>query len=1287
MQFIPNGPEIPDALLRAQEEARLVFFCGAGISYPAGLPNFEGLVKEIYKTIGTDQSNAEKEAFDANRFDSSLDLLERRLPGERLRMRRALEAVLKPKLRRKAALATHEALLQLARNRDGTLRLVTTNFDRVFHAAAKRIGQTFRAYEAPLLPIPKKHRWDGIVYLHGLLPKTKDDSALNSVVVTSGDFGLAYLTERWAARFATELFRNYVVCFVGYSLNDPVLRYMMDALAADRRQGEAAPEAWVLADAQPGQQETKTAEWRAKGVVPILYEVATGDRAHSALHNTLRAWAETYSNEVLGKERIVAEYAVAGPSESTAQDDFVGRMLWALSDESGLPAKSFADFNPVPPLEWLFEAFSKERPHQSDLVRADAEPIEAINSNQHSSLIQRQPPNHLAPPMALVSARSTQTEWDSAMSHLGRWLTRHLGDGRLLLWLAQRGGHLHPQFRAQIEERLTKLAAMQREGNIAELDEIRGQAPNAIPDPLVQKLWLLLVSGRIKSRGVHHPFYEWTRRLKAHGLSTPLRMELREILAPRLALREAFGRRVGEEITRFEELLDWDLVLPDSQMKTWLKSIQHQDWWTAALPDLLEDLQHLLLDALDLRREFHAIDDRRDLSYWDLPSIEPDDQNRGFREWVTLIEMLRDAWLAVREADTARATDIADRWFARPYPTFKRLALFAASRHDDIGPDRWVHWLLTDSAWWLWAEETKREVLRLFVLDGGRVASALQERLEQAILDGPPQEMFGEASENQDSAEIIAYSIWHRLAKLNQSGLCLGQEASARLTELSTANPQWKLHPEKRDELSHYTTITSDPDLGRVSDLDVVVDRRKRSEIVEWLKKQPKRLTFSRNPWREICRTHFAHSLCALNDLAEQGEWPSERWIEALQTWSERKQAARSWRYAAPVVRKMPNEVLKQTAHTITNWLSVISKSAREDVDTLLEICGRILVLPLEASTGLTVNGKPMDDPLTEAINHPIGRVTEALISHWFVKEAPKDNDGLPPTIERLFTQICDLNVERFRHGRVLLGTHLVLLYRVDREWTETHILRLLTWENRVEARAVWTGFLWSPRLYAPLFLRFKSSFLETAHHYAELGEQGPQFSAILTYAALERHVAGRQLTNYAVPELRSAFEALPPEGLERSAQTLLQALKASGDRRESYWSEHVQPVLREIWPQFSDRATPRIAESLALLVIAAGSKLPDALALMQDWLRTIDFPYRVIKALAETEAPSHFPMDALALADVVIGEPRWPILGLKEFLERISNSTPGIVEDPKYKRLHKLYRSQGINSNGKRPL
>ena len=48
MQFFKNGPDIPERLLQAHEDGGVVFFCGAGISYPAGLPGFEGLVDKLY---------------------------------------------------------------------------------------------------------------------------------------------------------------------------------------------------------------------------------------------------------------------------------------------------------------------------------------------------------------------------------------------------------------------------------------------------------------------------------------------------------------------------------------------------------------------------------------------------------------------------------------------------------------------------------------------------------------------------------------------------------------------------------------------------------------------------------------------------------------------------------------------------------------------------------------------------------------------------------------------------------------------------------------------------------------------------------------------------------------------------------------------------------------------------------------------------------------------------------------------------------------------------------------
>ena len=1270
MQFITHGPDIPDALLQAHEEGRVVFFCGAGISYPAGLPGFMGLVEQIYRLVGTVPSDIEREALDRGQFDATLDLLEQRLPGQRLTVRRALVQTLKPKLCRKGATDTQSALLRLARSRQGALRLVTTNFDRVFHTAAKRTGQAFQAYTAPMLPIPKNSRWDGLVYLHGLLPDKKDDTALNRLVVTSGDFGLAYLTERWAARFVSELFRNYVVCFVGYSINDPVLRYMMDALAADRMLGEVTPQAWALGDCEAGQEHRKTIEWKAKGVTPILYEVPARNHDHSALHKTLHAWAETYRDGVLGKERIVVSHALARPSASTQQDDFVGRMLWALSDKSGLPAKRFADFNPVPSLDWLLEAFSNERFQHSDLARFGVSPRDEVDAKLRFSMIRRPAPYHLAPPMLLVSGGITGSQWDDVMHHLARWLVRHLDDPRLVIWIAQHGGQLHDRWPRLIEHELDRFASLEREGKTAELDEIHSHAPKAIPSPLMRTLWRMLLSGRVKSPWHDPDLYRWKGRLKREGLTTTLRLELRELLAPQVLLKKPFRWGDEEENTdetmRIKQLVDWELVLTVGHVHSALRDLS-DEYWTSAMPQLLEDFQQLLRDALDLLRELGEADDRSDLSHWDLPSISPHWQNRSFRDWVILIELLRDAWLAVRSIDSARATRIAQTWFDLPYPTFKRLAFFAASQEACIAPEQWVEWLLSDGAWWLWATDAGREVFRLLVLQGHHLAESTQERLEATILVGPPRGIYRDDLEPDRWQDLVARSVWLHLAKLNASCLALGALAAARFAELSNAYPQWQLAANERDEFSHWMSGTGDPDYEYSRDVDIAP--RKRCKLVQWLTKpQPERRPFYEDTWRDVCRTRFYHSLYALCDLARIGVWPTGRWREALQAWSEERMVLRSWRYAAPLVQTMPDTVIQEIAHGVTWWIDTVSKSINQHEEILLNLCRRVLGLPLEAGTGMTRNGEPIDQPVSYAINHPVGHVTQALINLWF-KRNPNDNDQLPANIEPFFTELCDVHVDRFRHGRVLLGAQLIALFRVDRDWTEQHLLPLFSWINPGEAKAVWEGFLWSPRLYLPLLIAFKPQFLKSANHYADLGEHRQQFATFLTYAALG------PTEGYTVDEFRSAIGVLPQEGLEESAQALSQALEGAADQREDYWKNRVQPFWQNVWPKSRDLATPRIAESLTRLIIAARSEFPAALIAMQDWLQPIEHPHYVVHLLHESGLCTRFPQDALGLLEAVIADQQWVSQELGQCLDDIVQAAPQLEQDARYQRLREYFR------------
>ncbi len=1261
MQFITNGPDIPEALLNAQEEGRLIFFAGAGISYPAGLPDFKGLVDKIYDEVGTTQNDFEKEAYDSEQYDTTLDLLEHRLPGQRLPMRKALFNVLQPDLQQNGATETHAALLELASNRDGTLRLVTTNFDRIFEHVIQQKQLDINRFPAPLLPIPKPSRWNGLVYLHGLLPENVNDkTALNQLILTSGDFGLAYLVERWAARFVSELFRNYVVCFVGYSLNDPVLRYMMDALAADRMLGETTPQAYAFVAYEPDQQITKTKEWKAKGIIPILYSELN---EHAAFHNTLKVWAETYRDGVFGKERIVLEYAQAKPSASTKEDDFISRMLWAISDPSGLPAKRFAEMNPVPPLEWL-KIFSEERYRYADLIRFGIQSDINDDPELKFSLINRPASYTHTPWMSLVSAGARCSVWDKVLFHLASWLTRHLNDPELILWLTERGG-VHPSLIRLIAEKLNQLALLEKKGKFAELEEIQANAPNAIPSPNMRTLWRLLITGRIKSPVHNLNLYRWEKWFEHDGLTASLRFELKNILSPKVILRKPIrwpGKK-PEKTTRpksLSELVNWELTLSVDHVQSKISVLTESKRWKRVLPDLLNDFQQLLYDALDLLRELGEADEHSDRSYWDLPSVIPHWQNRGFHDWAVLIELVRDAWLAVQKIDSARASRIAQDWFDLPYPTFKRLALFAASQEKSISPDQWVKWLTDNNGWWLWSVETKRETMRLLVLQGASLTPEDREKLESAILAGPPRSMYRDNIDPDEWHWIVDHSTWLRLAKLQEGAYQLGEAAARRLQELSSAHPDKKLSKHEREEFSHWMSGSGDPDYEEGRKIDIAPS--KRIELVEWLKQSPsEERPLHEDTWRNICRKHFANAGAALFDLSKEKIWPHKRWNDAFYAWSENSVIARrSWRCFATLVQSIPDKEVQKVIHGLTWWLREISKVIDCQEDILLELCKRILDLSLEL-------GIDDGDPVFIAINHPVGHITEALLNLCF-KRQPNDNEGLPEDIRPLFTQLCDNQIPQFRHGRVLLASRLIPLFRVDRQWTEIHLLPLFDWEhNSNEAKAVWGGFLWSPRLYEPLFIALKESFLATASHYEELGKRARQFAALITYAALHR------LNGYTSEDFKEAIAKLPQKGLNEVAWALVQALEASEEQRENYWKNRIRPFWHDIWPKSRELISDKISELLALLTIAAREEFPDALERVINWLKPIEHADYIVDRLLESGLVQRFPDEALCLLDAIIGDQTWPPSQLKKCLDGIEKSKKALLQDNRFKRL-KVY-------------
>jgi hypothetical protein len=829
---------------------------------------------------------------------------------------------------------------------------------------------------------------------------------------------------------------------------------------------------------------------------------------------------------------------------------------------------------------------------------------------------------------------------------------------------------LHEELIRNIDDRLNELAKFESDGNTDELNRIRTYSPNAIPRPMMRSLWRLLLTGRLRARARNLDLYDWQVRFNHEGLTTTLRLELREIFTPRVLLRDPIrwpGEHDGEgEPQLLKDLVEWEIVLSTDHVHSSLHDLKKEQLWTEVLPDLLPDFNALLKDALDLMQELGGADAGSDRSYMDQPSISEHPQNKDFRDWTALIELTRDAWLATAARYPDKARLVAESWWQVPYPLFKRLAFFAAGHDDLIFLRRPLDWLLADDHWWLWSVETERESLRLLVVLAPKLDTADFEQLEQAILAGPPRAMFMDDIEDDRWTQIVERGIWLRLSKIAQTGTTLHPLGEERLQVLSAQNPEWRLAEDERDEFPVWmgeVRWVGEGDPWRT----FVATPRRRRELIEWLRQHPSTDHWQEDDWRQRCRDHFATTACAICALAREGVWLTDRWRLALQAWSEEKLIKRSWRYMRALIADAPDHVIQKLARSVSWWLKAIAETFEGHEMEFLAICRRILNL-------CDLDGVDTEDPVMRAINHPVGLVAQALLL-WWHRQSLEDGQGLPKELNCIFAEICDTNVEKFRHGRVLLAVHIVTLFRVDCTWATKYLLPLFEWQrSEAEARAAWEGFLWSPRLYRPLMEAIKQPFLDTARHYTDLGKHDGQYAALLTFAALDLG------DTFSTAELARATRTLPPDGLLEAAEALVRGLEGAGDQRSDYWKNRVVPYLHSIWPKSREHVTASFGESFGRLCIAAQQDFPQAVTMLGAWLQPLEHPDFLLNLLHKTDICQKFPEPALGFLDRVIGDqPQWvPRRFLNESLRAISAAEPQIVGDQRFQRLANFLRCYG---------
>jgi len=236
VRFLEQGSDIPDELISAVTNGSATFLCGAGVSFRVNLPSFKELTEGLYARLGESPNDepAERNAIASKEYDRALRSLEKRThrPGTPSRMRDAVAKLLHTPA---IAFPDHLALLQLSRDSDGRPRLLTTNFDTLFERAASTGGMAdVPSYAGVSIPRAGGERDHGILHLHGRIADGTLNLERTDLILTSADFGDAYLRSGWASRYLEDRMRFGTLVLVGYGAEDAAMRLLLETLDADR---------------------------------------------------------------------------------------------------------------------------------------------------------------------------------------------------------------------------------------------------------------------------------------------------------------------------------------------------------------------------------------------------------------------------------------------------------------------------------------------------------------------------------------------------------------------------------------------------------------------------------------------------------------------------------------------------------------------------------------------------------------------------------------------------------------------------------------------------------------------------------------------------------------------------------------------------------------------------------------------------------------------------------------------------------------------------------------------
>ena len=1237
---------ISDKLRRCHEVGEVVFFCGAGVSKPAGLPTFRELVKHILNALLPDAGSCNPgstealawRAFKNDRYDEALGILESAEQGgyEVEQVRNKVNFYLSKRCK---SLEKHLILSHLADLDREYGRLVTTNFDDLFERSQKKLRKQessqykMPVFMAPALPPAKPETFRGLVYLHGKLGSSPNNQQL---VLTTANFGMAYMLEGWALRFVTDLFRHYHVVFIGYSVRDPTMRYLVSAISASREESRSQfkqPYVFAPYSSEKDRYEIEQ-EWKLIGITPLSYHET---KEHQQLWGALKKWADDHRQGMIGRRQMVSRLGQA-PPVADQNDPIIQDMVWALNDVD--VARYFAELTDEsrPRPEWIIPL------RKYGLLSL---PIGQTDDGQDIST-------------PLVSQLLCDyLDLNDITFQLARWASKCLDSQEVLDWVLSEGGVLHVKFRQQI--RLW-------------LKEEKNQLP-----PAFRKIWQVLANDSyahmLSEKNEVGNTLRYTKPYLTLNTVFKIRAflnRLRPIPVFKTKL-EYFMVGVNRDPKNPNHWCEIDIELVGIRNDYEITRFREQaEDWEGTLAVIADDLTTYLREAMDWFCEFDLADQDIDNTHIEYRSISPHEQNEHAHTWTQLITLAQESHDAlVSCGNIEAATRLAQRWRSLPYPIFRRLALYATTVRSDSDVETGIEILLDGERPALWDHNMRRETLRFLRKRGQHLQSTQLSHLTQAILKGPPRQMYPKDLNEEKWHKRRDFKILLRLHKIMESGVSMPAQAQEAYDRIQNYQP-WEPRGDHSEEFNLFSSSGSAAfeqlDTGTLENFEEMSVE----QFIKWSEMQSGEGILPcecGGGWRQFVEYDIRSAVGFLKGAAANNSWSVPPWYTLLGV-MERNDKDNIVKDLKPEVASlltdMPIHCLAQLALQSARWLESVWRQINNRKRTKLWM--RIW----DASLQDEDSEDNLDFNMT--LNHAggiLGIVLYEELSELIPNVTAGENLGFPEQLESRFNLLTESNHSTAKLARVRLAPMLFALYRINPEWANlTFFTRMDPEDEAAFDPYLWEGFFWYQRCPLDLLAAFKLPFLKILQQLDRIPER----------------IRGKAVTcfvNLAVPpdqgintnDAKAICWKLGTDRLTNAAVALCNMLEAADDRSLALWRDTIAPWFETVWPKRPTDKSASLSEKLAWMAIYSNKAFPHVVDVIVEILVPEKWNvilHRLLEKEGETQVISTNPKHTLMLVDKLIHSNSDRDY-LREILKTISKAAPELAKTDPFTRLAKM--------------